>query len=42
MILRDVSTGAAGTTVVAPKFLETLTLFQPAGADSAHHYRGRT
>ena len=31
---RDVSTGATG---VAPKFSDTLTLFQPGGADSAHH-----
>ena len=38
---RDVSTGA---TAVAPKFSDTLTLFQPGGgeADSAHHWRGRT
>ena len=28
---------------VAPKFSDTLTLFQPGwGADSAHHWRGRT
>ena len=39
---RDVSTGATGATVVAPKFSDTLTLSQPGGADSAHHRRGRT
>ena len=39
---RDVSTGATGATAVAPKFSDTLTLFQPGGADSAHHWRGRT
>ena len=36
-MLRDVSTGATGVTgVVAPKFSDTLTLFQPGGADCAH------
>ena len=40
--LRDVTTGATGATAVAPKFLDTLTLSQPGGADSAHHCRGRT
>ena len=35
---RDVSTGA---TEVAPKFSDTLTLFPPGVADSAHHRRGR-
>ena len=39
---RDVSTGAIGATAVAPKFSDTLTLFQPRGADSAHHWHGRT
>jgi hypothetical protein len=39
--IRDVSTGATGATVVAPKFSDTLTLCQPGGADSAHHRRGR-
>ena len=39
---RDVSTGATGATAVAPKFSDTLTLFQPRGADSAHHWHGRT
>ena len=28
---RDVSTGATGATAVAPKFSDTLTLFQPGG-----------
>jgi hypothetical protein len=28
---RDESTGATGMTAVAPKFLDTLTLFQPGG-----------
>ena len=37
---RDVSAGATGATGVAPKFSDTLTLFQPGGADSAHHWRG--
>ena len=41
MIVRDVSTGATGATAVAPKFSDTLTLFQPGGADSAHRWRGR-
>ena len=31
-----------GTTAVAPKFSDTLTLFQPGVADSAHHRGGRT
>ena len=39
---RDVSAGATGATAVAPKFSDTLTLFQPGGADYAHHRRGRT
>ena len=39
---RDVSTGATGATEVAPKFSDTLTLFQPRGADSANHWHGRT
>ena len=26
---------------LAPKFSDTLTLFQPRGADSAHHWHGR-
>ena len=39
---RDVITGATGATAVAPKFLDTLTLSQPRGADSAHHYRSRS
>ena len=39
---RDVTTGATGATEVAPKFLDTLTLSQPRGADSTHHYRGRS
>ena len=41
-LYRDVSTGATGATAVAPKFSDTLTLFQPWGADSAHHWRSRT
>ena len=40
--LRDVSTGATGATRVAHKFSDTLTLFQLRGADSAHHWHGRT
>ena len=28
---RDVTTGTTGATTVAPKFLDTLTLFQPGG-----------
>ena len=32
---RDVTAGATGATVVAPKFSDALTLFQPGGADSA-------
>ena len=39
---RDVSKGATGATRVAPKFSDTLNLFQPEGADYAHHWRGRT
>ena len=38
---RDVTTGATGATAVASRFSDTLTLFQPRGADSAHHSRGR-
>ena len=41
-VLRDVTTGATGATEVAPKFSDALTLSQPRGADSAHHYRGRS
>ena len=37
---RDVTTGTTGATTVTPKFSDTLTLFQPRGADSAHHWRG--
>jgi hypothetical protein len=33
-VFRDVTTGSTGTTEVAPKFLDSLILFQ--GADSAH------
>ena len=29
--VRDVTTGATGATEVAPKFSDTLTLFQPGG-----------
>ena len=36
---RDVSKGATGATLVAPKFLDTLTLSPPRGADSANHLR---
>jgi hypothetical protein len=39
---RGVSTRAIGTTTVAPKFSDTLTLFQPRGAYSAYHHRGYT
>ena len=40
---RDVTTGSTGTTMVAPKNSDTLTLFQPGGgADSAQHRRGHT
>ena len=39
---RDVSAGTTGATAVAPKFSNTLTLLQPWGADSAHHWRCRT
>ena len=42
MLSRDVSAGATGATEVAPKFSDTLTLFQPRGADTAHHWQGRT
>ena len=36
MACRDVTAGATGATMVAPKFSDTLTLFQPGGgADSA-------
>ena len=41
-IRRDVTTRATGTTVVTPRFSDTLTLVQPRGADSAQHRRGRT
>ena len=34
---------ATGATRVAPKFSDTLTLFQPGGGeDYAHHWRSRT
>ena len=34
-------TGAIGTTAVAPKFSDTLTLLPPGGeTDSGHHPRG--
>ena len=39
---RDVTAGATGVTKVAPKFSDALTLFQPGGADSAQHCKGRT
>ena len=39
---RDVTAGATGVTAVAPKFSDTLTLFQPGGADSTQHCRGCT
>ena len=43
---RDVTTGATGATVVAPKFSDTLTLSQPRGqilpTKSAHHCRVHT
>ena len=39
---RDVTTGATGATVVAPKFSDTLTLSQPRWAYSAYHRRGRS
>ena len=43
IVYRDVSTGSTGATRVAPKFSDTLTLFQPGGgADSTHHWHGRT
>ena len=42
VVVRDVTTGATGATEVAPKFSDTLTLFQPRGADFAHHRRGRS
>ena len=32
--IRDVIAGATGATTVAPKFSDTLTLFQPGGIDS--------
>ena len=38
----DVSIGVKGTTAVAPKFSDTLTLFQPGVVDSAHHQCSRT
>ena len=43
-LVRDLSKGANGATLVALKVSGTLTLFQPGwvGADSAHHWRGRT
>ena len=37
---RDVSTGRDWCDRSHPKFSDTLTLFQPRGADSAHHWRG--
>ena len=33
-LYRDVTAGATGATVIAPKFSDTITLFQPGGADS--------
>ena len=39
---RDVTTGVTGATAVTQKFSDALTLFQPRGADSAQHGRGRT
>ena len=42
IIYRDVSTGATGATAVAPKFSDTLTLFQPGGQILPLHCRGRT
>ena len=39
---RDVTTGATGATEVAPKSSDTLTLSQPRGTDSTHHYIGRS
>jgi hypothetical protein len=42
MSVRDVTAGATGVTAVTPKFSNVLTLFQPGGADSAQHQRGRT
>ena len=39
---RDETTGATGTTEVAPKFSDTFTLFQPDDVDSAQHRRSRT
>ena len=42
LLSRDVSTGATGVTAVAPKFSDTLTLFQPGEANSAHHWHGCT
>ena len=41
-LIRDITAGVTGATAVAPKFSDTLTLFQPRGADSAHHRLGRT
>ena len=35
---RDVTTGTTGATTVTPKFSDTLTLFQPREAGSAHHW----
>ena len=39
---RDVTAGATGATIIAPKFSDALTLFQPRGADSAQHCKGCT
>jgi hypothetical protein len=36
---QNVTTGATGTTMVAPKFSDILTLYQPGWANSAHHRR---
>ena len=42
MTSRDVTTGATGATVVAPKSLDNLTLSQPRGAYSAHYCGGHS
>ena len=34
-LYRDVTAGATGAIAVAPKFSDSLTLFQPGGTDSA-------
>ena len=40
--IRNVTAGATSATVVAPKFSDTLTLFQPVWQILPHHSRGRT